>query len=100
MTRSLHQFKCCGFSSTTNYAVPPNCVAVYDFKNSCQVALEQQIMNSLNTIGGSGLVIGLIELVGLIFSVIMFRKISRKENAQSSLLNEAWRVNRQKVQYG
>ncbi|KAJ3306695.1 hypothetical protein HDV03_004326 [Kappamyces sp. JEL0829] len=94
------QFNCCGFSSTVNYAIPTNCEDVYGFHISCQAKLEQSIEGSLNTIGGGGLAIGLIELVGLVFSVIMFRKISRKENAQSSLLNEAWRVNRQKVQYG
>lgn len=30
----------------------------------------------------------------------MFRKIAAKESAQSALLNEAWRINRTKVQYG
>jgi hypothetical protein len=55
----------------------------------------------LATIGGAAITIGIIEIVGLIFSMVsatdfqvMFRKIAAKENAQSALLNEAWRINR------
>ncbi|KAJ3309822.1 hypothetical protein HDV04_005601 [Boothiomyces sp. JEL0838] len=99
-------FQCCGYSSPLDHAVPVDCVARYNFAGTtaftvgCKDQLQQSLFNSLNTIGGAGIVIGLIEFVGLIFSAVLFRKIAAKENAQSSLLNEAWRVNRTKVQYG
>jgi hypothetical protein len=75
-------------------------VTINNYKVGCQTALTEYLEKSVNTIGGAGITIGLIELVGLVFSVVMFKKISRRENAQASLLNEAWRVNRTKVQYG
>ena len=66
----------------------------------CKERLSDQLMSSLSTIGGAGIAIGVIELVGSVFSAILFHKIARKDSAQTSLLNEAWRVNRNKVQYG
>jgi hypothetical protein len=93
-------FRCCGYASVTDNAVPSNCAALTGFNVGCRESLRNNLSSSLSTIGGAGIAIGLIELVGLVFSLIMFRKISRKENAQNSLLNEAWRVNRTKVQYG
>lgn len=94
------QFQCCGFLDINDYPVPKNCSAVYGYNVGCERALTEALVSSVDSIGATGIVIGLVELVGLIFSVVMFRKISRRENAQASLLNEAWRVNRTKVQYG
>lgn len=80
--------------------MPANCVELTKNNIGCKNALTTYLEKSVDTIGAAGIVIGLIEFVGLIFSIVMFRKISRRENAQASLLNEAWRVNRTKVQYG
>ncbi|KAI8925219.1 Tetraspanin family-domain-containing protein [Entophlyctis helioformis] len=93
-------FKCCGYATVTDMAVPENCVQALNFTSPCSDQLRSTVTNSLSTIGGAGVAIGIIELVGLVFSAILFRKIAAKENAQNSLLNEAWRVNRTKVQYG
>jgi hypothetical protein len=84
----------------TDYAIPANCATVYNYQIPCREKVQESLSSSRTTIGGAGVAIGVIEIIGLIFSVVMFRKIARKENAQSSLLNEAWRVNRTKVQYG
>jgi hypothetical protein len=93
-------FSCCGYESVTDFSVPQNCAELYNFNTGCREKLKDSLTSSLSTIGGAGIAIGLIELVGLAFSMVLFRRISRKENAQNSLLNEAWRVNRTKVQYG
>ena len=92
--------QCCGYASVTDYAVPENCAQTLGFTVPCKDKLKESLQGSLNSIGGAGIAIGVIEIVGLIFSVIMFRKIAQKENAQNALLNEAWRINRTKVQYG
>lgn len=84
--------------------MPFDCNNRTDIGLGFPVACETTLINSIDTnlvrIGVTGIVIGLVELVGLVFSLIMFRKIAKKENAQSALLNEAWRINRTKVQYG
>jgi hypothetical protein len=95
-----NRFQCCGFSNVTDYAVPTNCSQVRNITSSCRQQLGQALENSLSTVGATGLAIGLIELIGLLFSVILFRKIAQKENVASSLLNESWRINRSKIQYG
>ncbi|KAI8895059.1 Tetraspanin family-domain-containing protein [Globomyces pollinis-pini] len=101
LIRIENLFQCCGYKDSNHYAVPSNCAALYPFYVSgCRKEMTSFFASSLSTIGGAGLVIGMIEIIGLIFSIIMFKKIAQKENAQSSLLNEAWRVNRTKVQYG
>jgi hypothetical protein len=71
-----------------------------NIQTSCHESLYKHLTNSLSTIGGAGLAIGIIEIFGLIFSVILFKKIAARENAQSSLMNESWRINRNKIQYG
>ncbi|KAH6590058.1 hypothetical protein BASA50_009759 [Batrachochytrium salamandrivorans] len=91
---------CCGFSNVTDAAVSPICHPPSNITVSCSQQLTATLKGSLSTIGAAGLALGIVELVGLIFSVVLFRKIASKENAQSTLLNEAWRINRTKVQYG
>ncbi|KAI8909616.1 Tetraspanin/Peripherin [Gorgonomyces haynaldii] len=95
--------QCCGFADPTNYPVPAtpvNCGFTGPVPVGCKTLLENKLEGSLSSIGAAGIVIGVIEIIGLIFSVVMFRKIASKENAQNALLNEAWRINRTKVQYG
>ncbi|KAJ1336380.1 hypothetical protein BSLG_007164 [Batrachochytrium salamandrivorans] len=87
-------------SNVTDAAVSPICHPPSNITVSCSQQLTATLKGSLSTIGAAGLALGIVELVGLIFSVVLFRKIASKENAQSTLLNEAWRINRTKVQYG
>ncbi|KAJ3161070.1 Serine/threonine-protein phosphatase 2A activator 2 [Geranomyces michiganensis] len=96
-------FSCCGYSIVDGkpfQQVPPNCSELFGFTDACADAVQGSLRGSLGAIGGAGVVIGVIELIGLIFSAILFRKISQREQAAGSLLNEAWRINRQKITYG
>ncbi|KAJ3144696.1 hypothetical protein HDU89_008066 [Geranomyces variabilis] len=96
-------FSCCGYTLVNDKPfepVPDSCVALFGFTDTCAEAVQGSLRGSLGAIGGAGVVIGVIELVGLIFSAILFRKISQREQAAGSLLNEAWRINRQKITYG
>ncbi|KAI9091012.1 Tetraspanin family-domain-containing protein [Phlyctochytrium arcticum] len=98
-------FGCCGFRNVTNYPVPssPNeCATVLQLTEpiGCADAVRDSLQGKFSTIGAAGLVIGVIESVGLVFSAIMFRRIAAREQAAGSLMNEAWRINRNKIQYG
>ncbi|KAI8822880.1 Tetraspanin family-domain-containing protein [Fimicolochytrium jonesii] len=93
-------FSCCGLRDVTDMAVPGNCEELFAYTRSCSEAVKGSLEGSLGAIGGAGVVIGVIELVGLAFSAILFRKIAQREQAAGSLLNEAWRINRNKIQYG
>ena len=93
-------FSCCGFRNATEYAVPANCSVIKNTQTSCRQALIENVEGSLSTIGFAGLAIGMIEMIGLILSAVLFRRIAQKENVQSSLMNESWRINRNKIQYG
>ncbi|KAI8803107.1 Tetraspanin family-domain-containing protein [Cladochytrium replicatum] len=94
-------FRCCGFMNTTDMSIPVNCVEQYPDRNTpCFAIVDESLRGSLNMIGGAGLVIGFTELVGLIFSVVLFRRIAKRDSQGEGLLNEAWRVNRSKIHYG
>ncbi|KAI9011183.1 Tetraspanin/Peripherin [Gaertneriomyces semiglobifer] len=114
-------FNCCGFANTSaptdgfygGMVVPQplldgsgevipssTCETLLDTTTPCQQAVIGSVNGSLGTIGAAGLVIGIIELIGLVFSAILFKRISQREEAAGSLLNEAWRINRNKIQYG
>lgn len=95
-------FKCCGFRNVTQYAVPDNCATPqsFNYQVPCVDSVKKALQGSLATIGGTGLALGLVELVGLVFSVLLFVKIAQKDRASESLMNEAWRINRSKIQYG
>jgi len=93
------QNECCGYRNSSDFPVTPLCVQKYNDRG-CAAVLTDFLVQSVDTIGVVGITIGIIQLVALIFSIVMYRKISRKENSQAALLNEAWRVNRTKVQYG
>jgi hypothetical protein len=80
--------------------VPSNCVQVKGWTTPCYNTVLDAIRSSLSTIGGAGVALGVIELIGLGFSALLFVKIAQKERASESLLNEAWRINRSKIQYG
>ena len=91
---------CCGFNNVTDMAFPADCATITDYKLSCKNLLTDHLASSLSTIGNAGVSVGVIEIVGLVLCIMLFRKILRRESAQASLLNDAWRVNRNKVQYG
>ncbi|KAI8621605.1 Tetraspanin family-domain-containing protein [Chytriomyces sp. MP71] len=93
-------FQCCGFRNVSSYAVPNNCTATYHFNVPCVDSVKDALQGSLATIGGTGLALGFIELIGLGFSLLLFVKIAQKDRASESLMNEAWRINRSKIQYG
>ncbi len=42
----------------------------------------------------------MIELLGLILSVGMFRRLAIRKHEQDQLLAESWRVNKDKIQHG
>ncbi|KAJ3076679.1 Leukocyte surface antigen cd53 [Podochytrium sp. JEL0797] len=95
-------FQCCGFRNVTQYAVPENCATSQslNFQVPCVESVKNSLQGSLATIGGTGLALGFVELIGLVFSVLLFVKIAQKDRASESLMNEAWRINRSKIQYG
>ncbi|KND01986.1 uncharacterized protein SPPG_02492 [Spizellomyces punctatus DAOM BR117] len=95
-------FECCGYADNSTAWPEENCQEFFHFPTlkTCAEAVKGSLRGSLGTIGAAGLVIGIIELIGLVFSAVMFRKIAQREQAAGSLLNEAWRINRNKIQYG
>ncbi|KAJ3246668.1 hypothetical protein HDU78_006418 [Chytriomyces hyalinus] len=93
-------FKCCGFRNISSFAVPMDCATTLGFTIPCVEGVKDALQGSLATIGGTGLALGFIELIGLGFSVLLFVKIAQKDRASESLMNEAWRINRSKIQYG
>ncbi|KAJ3008284.1 Leukocyte surface antigen cd53 [Thoreauomyces humboldtii] len=93
-------FSCCGFGSVVDMPVPSDCVELLGFTEGCAAAVKGNLNGSLGAIGAGGVVIGVIELVGLVFSAVLFRRISQREQAAGSMMNEAWRINRNKIQYG
>ncbi|KAJ3107533.1 Leukocyte surface antigen cd53 [Phlyctochytrium planicorne] len=93
-------FQCCGYKSIDSYAVPANCAAVNGWPQPCYHSVVSALQQSLSTIGGCGVAMGVIELVGIIFSLVLFIKIAQRDRASQSLMNEAWRINRDKIQYG
>ncbi|KAJ3142036.1 Leukocyte surface antigen cd53 [Physocladia obscura] len=95
-------FQCCGFRNVTSYSVPSNCATAqsFNYQSPCLGAVKGALQGSLATIGGTGIALGFIELIGLGMSVLLFVKIAQKDRASESLMNEAWRINRSKIQYG
>lgn len=94
-------FQCCGLNNVTDAAVPRDCVErIPDWNTPCRDQVLNSLSDSLGTIGATGITLGVIELVSLIFSAILFNRIAQKEKANGNLMNEAWRINRNKVQYG
>ncbi|KAJ3355830.1 Leukocyte surface antigen cd53 [Entophlyctis luteolus] len=95
-------FSCCGFRNVSEYAVPSNCATPqsFNFTVPCLASVKGALQGSLSTIGGTGVALGVVELVGLVMSVVLFVKIAQKDRASESLMNEAWRINRSKIQYG
>ncbi|KAJ3325277.1 Leukocyte surface antigen cd53 [Blyttiomyces sp. JEL0837] len=93
-------FQCCGYHKIDEYAVPNDCAVVLGWPRPCYTSVKEALQNSLSTIGGAGVALGVIEFIGLVFSVLLFVKIAQKDRASESLLNEAWRINRNKIQYG
>jgi len=96
-------FQCCGYANVTDMAVPASCATDPNTRKdvpSCRTLATAALQGSLNSVGGAGVALGIIELIGLIFSVILFRRIASKDRASESLMNEAWRINRNKIQYG
>ncbi|KAJ3112513.1 hypothetical protein HDU96_004494 [Phlyctochytrium bullatum] len=81
-------FQCCGFKSIDSYAIPANCAAVNGWPRPCYNSVVESLQQSISTIGGCGVAMGVIELVGIIFSLILFIKIAQRDRASQSLLNE------------
>lgn len=93
-------FKCCGFNDINSYAVPADCAIVNGWTRPCFYTVTSTMVDSLNIIAGSGVGIAVIQLIGLIFSAFMFVKIAKRDRNGENLLNESWRINRDKIQYG
>ncbi|KAJ3047559.1 hypothetical protein HK097_011424 [Rhizophlyctis rosea] len=94
-------FSCCGYKPN-QFVGLENCEALMGGPpvQSCHEVATASLKGSLNSLGGAAIALGIIELIGLIFSAVLFRKIAQKERASESLMNEAWRINRNKIQYG
>ncbi|KAJ3382228.1 hypothetical protein HDU92_004884 [Lobulomyces angularis] len=93
-------FKCCGLRNITDAPVPKNCASKFEWNTSCYDAVLGSMESSLDTIGATGLAMGLIELVAIVFSAVLFNRIAKKEKQGESLMTDSWRINRSKVQYG
>ncbi|RKO97439.1 hypothetical protein CXG81DRAFT_25214 [Caulochytrium protostelioides] len=92
--------KCCWYGQGS---APGTCdaPALAEFASqNCFSYIEDSLTSSLATIGGAGVAIGVIEVVGLIFSAVLFVRIAKRDRSGDSLMNEAWRINRNKVSYG
>ncbi|KAI9336652.1 Tetraspanin family-domain-containing protein [Zopfochytrium polystomum] len=96
-----HTFQCCGYRTPTTLSVPAtDCPLALGYPNPCFSVLQDALRGSLSVIGGAGVGLGVVELVGIAFSALLFVRIARRERASESLLGEAWRINRDKIQYG
>lgn len=63
-------FKCCGYETMNSSAVPLDCQAVYHYTVPCKDQVTLALEGNLATIGGAAISIGVIEIVGLIFSMV------------------------------
>ncbi len=81
-------------------AVPANCKEQFSFDTPCYEKVKAYLESSLGTLSSAGIAIGVIEIIGLIFSAVLFTKLARRERTDESLMSETWRINRNKVQYG
>ncbi|CAG8476003.1 13403_t:CDS:2 [Ambispora leptoticha] len=81
--------QCCGFDDITDRAVPPNCSREFKFDVPCHDSMRVALMNSLQTIGVVGVVLGIMELTGLLFAAVLFIRLSETEDeAKQALLAE------------
>lgn len=65
--------QCCGYNSTLIGSVPPNCIDIHPtWTKGCKEALDNLYQKNLGTIGGAAISIGVIEIVGLIFAIVIF----------------------------
>ncbi|KAI9361680.1 Tetraspanin family-domain-containing protein [Zopfochytrium polystomum] len=96
-----HTFQCCGYRTPTTLSVPAtDCPLTLGYPNPCYSVLLDALRSSLSLIGGAGVGLGVVEFIGIVFSALLFVRIARRERASESLLGEAWRINRDKIQYG
>lgn len=94
-------FQCCGFRNTSQMAVYNNCTSDQPvYSQSCLAKVSESLQNSLDTIAGAGIALGLIEIIGMILSGYLFNRLAKRQDANQGLLNETWRINQNRVQYG
>ncbi|KAJ3273573.1 hypothetical protein HDV01_004340 [Terramyces sp. JEL0728] len=77
------QFQCCGFKNITLNAVPANCHQVYGYNVPCQQALTTAIDQSLNFIGGVGLITALLQITLLAVAVVVIKGVHKKNDYRS-----------------
>lgn len=95
-----YRFQCCGFTSVTDRAVPSNCVSELGFTVSCYNTIMYTLKSNVGSLAAAALTLGLVQLMGLIFSFIMFRKMAAREGDAKAFLSEAWRINTNRIQHG
>ncbi|KAJ3313652.1 hypothetical protein HDV04_001662 [Boothiomyces sp. JEL0838] len=76
-------FQCCGYKDINLNAVPSNCYQVYGYSVPCQQALTHSIDESLEFIGGAGLITGLLQVLLLMVAVVVIKGINKKKNYRS-----------------
>lgn len=82
--------KCCGFDSSQ-----PGTNCPSDATGTCESAIESWIKSSLKNLEIAGIVLGAVELLGLLFGCCLFHAIPSGEEEKRRLLEEARALNRQ-----
>lgn len=90
-------FSCCGFANVTDRAVPETCATDTKVSLSCKDVLRASFMDHLQTVGITGLVMGIIEMLALVFSLVLFSRIRivQQRDNDVALLDKAKRLERE-----
>jgi len=101
-----HAFKCCGWHSQTDRAVPPwndtdaqQCITFYpEFASEfCSAKINQAIEDSMLFAGITAICIAVVQLICLLFSCCLFAQLPSQKQKEEALLDEARRLNREGV---
>ncbi|KAI9140147.1 Tetraspanin family-domain-containing protein [Paraphysoderma sedebokerense] len=86
-------FKCCGFKSTTDMAIPENCSELKGFTKSCFEIIDTSFTNSLEGLGIGVITLGIIELLCLLFvGLLIYLTRLSAQARDDALLEEARKI--------
>jgi len=90
-------FNCCGWYNSSDMPSNSTNCPIENANSSvsgCESAIVNEIDNSLVAIGVTAIVIGVLELLVVLFSCCLIQRIPSKEDREAALLEEARRLER------
>ena len=70
------------------------------YQTPCQTAVGDSISSNLTALTAVGFTLGIIELLGVIFSAVMFVKVAKRDGATNVLLADNWRLGISRIHHG